>query len=985
MSANLPSIPLLNDDQKLASDGSNWATFKEVMVSMARGRGLDGYLFGTVLEPAGFVANNLGPSSLNATMPSPDEYTLRDGWVAALLFQNIKDPRAHDLKGTDQASMIWSTLVHKFNRSTELLVGLKMERLRTLTLKDPRYLMTHIDELVKRRAEVHDIGGTVPDPMMCTIILTSLPKEEFGTALIALQVHSVVAHLVQHLREWWDLVWKKRMEEEGNGATANALAVGVNATGCENCGVRGHDQRGCWARGGGKEGQAPGWWKPPRGKEPSPDLVNAHRNAKESRRFQSQQAPSPTAAFTNPMTTYVLAAKTADDGTLLRTGDPPQASDTPFRTGRRRETVTVLNGEVRWEEEPVAYAALSVHESNNLIPTFLDSGASEHCVVKRSWFVTYQEVEGVEGQTAVKAGGRFQISGRGDVEMCVRLENGEDRRIRFSAIHTPDFGMNLISIPMLDKRGFQGSWGQGVLNVIDQEGTVVISGRMAPERKGGRSLYSVQVVDDGRLGKVTIAIAGRDRRQPTSLENWHRRMGHADIRAIRSLRAANHVDGLDVTDSTVRGMCNDCILGKHDRTPFNDEVTHESEPLERVHLDLWGRARTPSWGHAVYLLLVSDGGTSMKFPLFLSDKRQETVLKAFSSWLTEAEVQTERKLKTLRVDLGSEFDNDMFTGFCRERGIVVERVPKASSAAHGHAERGNRTVIAGARTQLIESGLDHRFWAEATAAHCYVRSFIPSARHPRSVPWVRWFRKKNERGEFVRPNILHLRVWGSKCWVKDLDNLEGKLGAQGWEGRMVGYMGRRGYRIYDPKRMKVYEVRNVIFEEGEPHRTEGVEPSDEPGNVLQTEEDEVNKEVDEPGDEPVENPQETVTPTGEERLEGRERSEVNEHSGPPPLPRRSKRVPKPSRRGLESLVAQQAEEEARRAQEDWARDSIRPAANWVDRDKRKATTKWGRGIEGAGNLGTTDESRDGPDESERSMEAGGLAGGRKGAGRNVGF
>ncbi|CAK5282843.1 unnamed protein product [Mycena citricolor] len=33
---------------------------------------------------------------------------------------------------------------------------------------------------------------------------------------------------------------------------------------------------------------------------------------------------------------------------------------------------------------------------------------------------------------------------------------------------------------------------------------------------------------------------------------------------------------------------------------------------------------------------------------------------------------------------------------------------------------------------------------------------------------------------------------------------------------------------------------------------------------------------------------------------------------------------------LESQVAQQAEEEARVAREDWARDSERPAANWVD-------------------------------------------------------
>jgi hypothetical protein len=36
---------------------------------------------------------------------------------------------------------------------------------------------------------------------------------------------------------------------------------------------------------------------------------------------------------------------------------------------------------------------------------------------------------------------------------------------------------------------------------------------------------------------------------------------------------------------------------------------------------------------------------------------------------------------------------------------------------------------------------------------------------------------------------------------------------------MVGYMGKRGYRVYDIDCCGVYEVRNVTFEEGIPHGT----------------------------------------------------------------------------------------------------------------------------------------------------------------------
>jgi hypothetical protein len=218
-------------------------------------------------------------------------------------------------------------------------------------------------------------------------------------------------------------------------------------------------------------------------------------------------------------------------------------------------------------------------------------------------------------------------------------------------------------------------------------------------------------------------------------------------------------------------------------------------------------------------MLVSDGGTSFKFPLFLTNKRKETITEVFEAWIVEAEVQTGKKLKRVRVDLGGEFDNDMFRALCTCRGVLIEDIPKDSSSANGHIERGNRTVVEGTRTQFIDAGMDHRFWAEAAAAHCYVRGFIPSSRHPDVVPWVTWFQQKDAAGNLVKLNVSHLRVWGSRCWLKDLDYIEGKLGKQGWEGTMVGYMGRRRYRIYDPSCHRIFQVRNIIFEEGEPHRT----------------------------------------------------------------------------------------------------------------------------------------------------------------------
>jgi hypothetical protein len=316
------------------------------------------------------------------------------------------------------------------------------------------------------------------------------------------------------------------------------------------------------------------------------------------------------------------------------------------------------------------------------------------------------------------------------------------------------------------------------------------------------------------------------------------------------------------------------------------------------------------------MMLVSNSGTSMKFPLFLNNKTQEMTLAAFRDWVTAAELQTSARLKCVCIDLGREFDNGLFLLYCSMRGIAVEKVPKASSAAHG--ERGNRTVVEGTRTQLIESGLDARFWAEAAAAHCYVRGFVPSSRHPDFVPWVAWLRKKDASGELIKPNISHLRAWGSVCWVKDLDDKEGKLGKQLWKGAMVGYMGRRGYRVYDHARSRVFQVRNAIFEEGAPHRTRIAVPEDEalPQDTSIFE----GTNVPPPGPPaldvpPVQPPTPLVPPPDV-----------------PILPRRSECAPKPTRALLDMHASSEMEAIARTAKEDWARDNTQPTANAVDVD-----------------------------------------------------
>ncbi|KAJ7605606.1 hypothetical protein DFH06DRAFT_1348576 [Mycena polygramma] len=131
MSHGLGNVTILPEDKQLVD--VNWPDFKETIFSLARGRGVDGYLE-TILRPSAPTFNG-HPTPINSTTPSTEEFDLRDGWLASAIFQNTKDPKAHGISASDSARDMWIALHSKFNRSTEPLKNLAIDRLRNLKLR----------------------------------------------------------------------------------------------------------------------------------------------------------------------------------------------------------------------------------------------------------------------------------------------------------------------------------------------------------------------------------------------------------------------------------------------------------------------------------------------------------------------------------------------------------------------------------------------------------------------------------------------------------------------------------------------------------------------------------------------------------------------------------------------------------------------------------------------------------------------------------
>jgi len=218
----------------------------------------------------------------------------------------------------------------------------------------------------------------------------------------------------------------------------------------------------------------------------------------------------------------------------------------------------------------------------------------------------------------------------------------------------------------------------------------------------------------------------------------------------------NLVDGLSISGNELRGKCEDCVIGRQTRRPFDGKTERDLDPLELVSFDLWGPSRVPSMGGKLYFMPIVDGGSSYKFGAYLSDKSDSSTIAAFDNFRVEAESLSGRKIRRLRTDRA--YESSAWKEYCRQHGIVHEFTAPYSSAQNGLAERAIRTTMDDVRTLLQDSAFGHSYWAEAASYSVHTRNLIPSRRHPGKIPLESFTGR--------RQSVSHLRVFGAKCWAK---------------------------------------------------------------------------------------------------------------------------------------------------------------------------------------------------------------------------
>src|SRR5882724_9234832 len=113
---------------------------------------------------------------------------------------------------------------------------------------------------------------------------------------------------------------------------------------------------------------------------------------------------------------------------------------------------------------------------------------------------------------------------------------------------------------------------------------------------------------------------------------------------------------------------------------------------------------------------------------------------------------------------------------------------------------------------LKDSDLRKDLWGEALITHVYLHNRCLSSVLPNNItPYEKVFRHP--------PFTGHLRMFGSKCYIKIPDENRSKLDDKARECRLIGFEDDSIYVVVDPSRKKL-RSHNVIFTEDQSNRND---------------------------------------------------------------------------------------------------------------------------------------------------------------------
>ncbi len=432
--------------------------------------------------------------------------------------------------------------------------------------------------------------------------------------------------------------------------------------------------------------------------------------------------------------------------------------------------------------------------------TILDSGATLHVCNDRT---RMRNVRPAGRNDRIAAGSdilQIEAFGDMDIQAPCKSKPGKVRVITLlNCALVSGFQTNVASLRKFSKKNM--SW--------DQKSLLYMSAGKQKVLCETPFIHNQWVLEYVQIDESVFATSSyKDTPTQGSMQEWHCRFGHANVKALSHL--SNATRNAKLTNATTyEKICDICRKMNAKSKVSRRPAVRATVPYERVHFDLIPMKEGSS-GDALIAHFICDL-VRMNHVYILPNKRQETLMNTVQDFIAYVKTRWEYTVRIFHMD-GERGLQTQFDAWAAENGVTIELTPPYTKEPNANIERSGRSLTVRATGLRLEGKLPANMWSEIYIAAGYIMNRTPT----KALEWETplGLLQKLKGISPYQPSVGHIRSYGCKAYAqnKTLDKLD-RLESRAHVGFLVGYHASNIWKIWVPSLNRVILSRDVTFDE----------------------------------------------------------------------------------------------------------------------------------------------------------------------------
>ncbi|GKB97445.1 putative ribonuclease H-like domain-containing protein [Tanacetum coccineum] len=231
----------------------------------------------------------------------------------------------------------------------------------------------------------------------------------------------------------------------------------------------------------------------------------------------------------------------------------------------------------------------------------IDSGCSRHMTRNGSYLTDYEEING--GFVAFGGNSKGEkITGKG------KIRTG---KLFFEDVYfVKELKFNLFSVSQMCDKKNNVLFIDTACVVLSPDFKLTDENHVLLKVSQKDSMYSVDLKNVVLQGDLTCLFV---KATPDESNLWHKRLGHVNFKTMNKLVRGNLVRGLPLKLFEINQTCVACQKGKqHIASCKTKTISSISQPLQMLHMDLFGPTFVKSLMKKMYCLVVTDDFNRVK-------------------------------------------------------------------------------------------------------------------------------------------------------------------------------------------------------------------------------------------------------------------------------------------------------------------------------------------------------------------------------------